>query len=106
MPTPRQYANRAQRQAAYRQRIAEARRKEMEARGVPPLPAVATIPGHPRWQALIQQAVLLLQTVQEEMQNYYDQRLDTWQESERGEAFLEHLQAVQEAQSVTEDLLR
>lgn len=104
MPTPRQYANRAQRQAAYRQRIAEARRKEMEARGVPPLPAVATIAGHPRWQALTQQAVLLLQTVQEEMQEYYEQRSEPWQESERGERMAERLQALQEATAAVEEL--
>lgn len=106
MPTPRQYANQGQRQAAYRQRLAEARTKELEARRMPPLPAVATMPGHPRWQALTQQAILLLQTVQQEMQDYYDRRSDAWQEAERGETFLERLQAVQEAQAATEDLYR
>ena len=33
------------------------------------------------------------------MQEYYDQRSVAWQESARGETFLERLQAVQEALS-------
>ena len=71
---------------------------------MPPGPAVATVPGRRRWQALIQQAALLLETVQQEMQEYHDERSDPWQESERGEAFLERLQALQEVQSAVDDL--
>jgi hypothetical protein len=104
MPTPRQYANQAERQAAYRRRLAAARRAEQEAKGMPALPAVPTIPGHPRWHALIQHALLLLGTAQEEMQAYYAQRSERWQESERGEAFLERLQALQETHSAVEEL--
>src|ERR1700682_1433853 len=89
MPTPRLYANQAARQAAYRGRLAEARRKELEARRMPALPTVATLPGNARWQALVRQASLLLRTVDDEMQEYYDQRSAAWQESEQGEAFLE-----------------
>ena len=106
MPTPRRYANPAERQAAYRQRQVEARRKEQAAKGLPPLPAVASLPGYTRWQALLQQAGLLLGTIQEEMQEYYDGRSQSWQEGERGEAFLERLQAIQEAQAAVEDLTR
>lgn len=91
MPTHRQHADQAARQAAYRRRLAETRRKELEAKGLPSLPPVASIPGHPRWQALTQQAVLLLHTVQEEMQDYFDARSETWQQGERGEAFIESL---------------
>ena len=105
MPMPRRYENQAARQAAYRQRRAEARRRELEAKGMPSLPAVATLPGHARWQALTRQALLLLQTVQEERQAYYDQRSERWQESERGAAFLEGLQAVEEARDAVEALL-
>jgi hypothetical protein len=106
MPTPRRYASQAERQAAYRRRQAEVRRKEQEAKGLPALPAVASIPGHARWQALLGQAELLLRTVQEEMQEYYDGRSESWQEAERGEVFRERLQAVQEAQATIEDLSR
>lgn len=104
MPTRRKYATQAERQAAYRRRLAASREKELAARGVPPLPAVATLPGHRRWQALIQQAQRLLQTVEEEMEESYDQRSESWQESARGEAFQERLQALQEAHRAMEDL--
>jgi|SRR6478609_8471833 len=106
MPTPRRYASQAERQAAYRRRQAEARGKEQAAKGLPPLPAIASLPGHARWQGLLGQAGLLLRTVQEEMQEYYDGRSQSWQEGERGEAFREHLQAVQEVQEAAEDLSR
>ena len=106
MPTPRRYASQAERQAAYRQRQAELRRKEQEAKGLPALPAIASIPGHARWQGLLRQAELLLRIVQEEMQEYYDGRSESWQEGERGEVFLERLQAVQEAHATIEDLSR
>lgn len=103
MPAPRRYANPAQRQAAYRARLAEAKQQEGLAQRIPAFPAVAPLPGPRRWQALTQHALLLLQIVQEEMQHYYDERSERWQESERGEAFLERLQAIQEAHSATED---
>lgn len=104
MPTPRLHANPAARQAAYRERRAESRRKELEAKRMPALPAVASMPGITRWNALVRQASLLLQTVQEEMEEYYEERSATWQETERGAAFLEQLQAVQEVQDTTADL--
>lgn len=105
MPGPvRGYATNAERQRAYRKRCAEARSREMEATGMPPHPTLATLPGHRRWQALIRQAECLLQTAQEEMQDYYEARSESWQESERGEAFLERLQALQEAHSTVSDL--
>jgi len=104
MPTPRRYATPAARQAAYRQRQSEARSKEREAKGMALIPAVATSPGPRRWWALIRQASRLLETVQQEMQEHHDQRSDRWQESERGEAFLERVQALQDMQSAVEDL--
>jgi hypothetical protein len=105
MPTARRYADAAKRQAAYRRRQAEARTRALTTRGVPALPGVATIPGHPRWEALTRQADLLLRTTLEEMQAYYDQRSESWQESERGAEFLERVQAIEEAQAALEELL-
>ena len=106
MPTPRRYASQAERQAAYRQRQAEARSKGQAAKGLPPLPAIASLPGRARWQGLLGQAGQLLRTVEAEMQEYYDGRSERWQEGERGETFLERLQAIQEAQAALEDLRR
>jgi hypothetical protein len=104
MPTPRRYANQAQRQAAYRSRIAAARKQELQARGMPPMPAIPGMPGLRRWKAMNQQALLLLLTIQEEMQDYYDERSDLWKESERGETMAEHLQMLQEAIAAVEGL--
>ena len=104
MPTPRRYADHAARQAAYRTRQAEARRQELTGRGISPESAVATRPGQARWRALIQQANRLLLTVHAEMEEYYDQRSERWQESEHGETFRERLEAVQETQVATEEL--
>jgi hypothetical protein len=104
MPTPKQYPSPAARQAAYRQRQAEARRQELQRRGLPPLPGVSTIPGYARWEALSAQALLLLRTIQEEMEQYYEARSCAWQETERGETFLERIETLQEATAAVEAL--
>lgn len=99
MPTPRKYANRAEQQAAYRRRLAERAVAAAGGRASPP-----TQPGPRRWRALLRQALQGLETVQEEMESYYDQRSERWQESERGEALLERLQSVQEVKTALEEL--
>jgi hypothetical protein len=104
MPTPRRYANQAERQAAYRNRLAAARTQELQARGMPLMPAIPSMPGSRRWEAMNQQALLLLQTVQEEMQDYYDERSDLWKESEPGETMAERLQMLQEAIAAVEGI--
>jgi hypothetical protein len=53
---------------------------------------------------MTEQALLLLQTIQEEMQEYYEQRSEEWQGSEPGEAMGERLQALQEAIAAVEGL--
>jgi hypothetical protein len=88
MPTPRRYASAAQRQAAYRLRCREQARA---ARGVAPLPGQ---PGRRRWAALCGQALSLVELAGREMEVYYDQRSDAWQESEPGEAFGEVMESV------------
>jgi hypothetical protein len=104
MPGPsRHYATNADRQKAYRQRT-QARHQERAAKGLPPLPALAVIPGNARWQAMIGQASQLLQTAQAEMQAYYDQRTAAWQETERAESFLERLEALEEAHHAVAEL--
>ena len=50
MPTPRRYASHAERQAAYRQRVAAARQQELQSKGMAPLPRVASMPGTRRWR--------------------------------------------------------
>src|SRR5258708_40348041 len=73
--------------------MAEARKQELQAKGMPPLPAVSTIPGSRRWEALGQQALLLLQSIQEELPAYYDERTELWHGSQRGEGMAGRLEA-------------
>ena len=105
MPTPRRYANPAERQAAYRQRREAARRQALAAKGMPPLPAIPTMPGTRRWAAMSEAARRLLQSVQEEMQHYYDERAEEWQASDRGETMAERLPALEEAIAAIEGVL-
>lgn len=94
MPQPRHHPSHAARQAAYRARCRQARQKEMAARGLPRLPAVPTLPGTARWSAAVSQALTLLETVRTEMEDYHADRSETWQESERGEAFTDRVQTL------------
>ena len=104
MPTPRKHANQAERQAAYRRRLAESERQARTAPGLPRLPAVPSIPGHRRWEAMARQATWLLHSMHDEMEAYYEERSEAWQESEKGDAFLERIEATKEAVSSVEEL--
>jgi hypothetical protein len=96
MPQPRKYETPALRQAAYLRRTQAAQQALLMQRGLPPGPAIPTMPGTDRWKATIAQSKRLLEAVCEEMQNYHDDRSETWQESERAEALLERREALQE----------
>ena len=96
MPRPKLHRDHAARQAAYRRRQEVARERERGDTGLPPLPVLATVPGHARWTQAIAQAQSLLTCVVEEMQAYFDERSEAWQESERGNAHQERIEAVQE----------
>ena len=95
MPTPRRYSDPAARQRAYRERQAQARLAERTLKGLPATPLLATIPGERRWQTLLEQARTALSCMHTEMQAYYEDRSETWQEGERGEALLERLDSVE-----------
>src|ERR1700734_3576913 len=96
MPTPRRFKDDSERQAAYRQRQAEARRQELQRKGLPPTPAIPTMPGTARWNALLALAAEATATVAAEMENYFADRSEEWQEGEKGEAFIERLDTVRE----------
>ena len=66
-------------------------------KGLPPLPAIPTMPGSPRWRAMIQQASLLLSETVAEMQGYHDARSEHWQDSTKAEELLAKLEHVQAA---------
>ena len=97
MPQPRLHESSAQRQAAYRQRVHQARQEQLTAHAWPPLPAWPTVPGQARWLALRVQAQWCLTHVTDEMQQYYEDRSEAWQESEKPVAFEARLAAVEAA---------
>jgi hypothetical protein len=67
-------------------------------RGLPAGPAIASIPGTARWVAAIKQSKSLLDMVCDEMQDYHDERSETWQESMRAETFIGRMESLQELQ--------
>jgi len=93
MPTPRKYASNAERQAAYRAR------RPSETAGTPP-----PRPGYRRWGVMIRQAGTLLETITVEMEAYYEERSESWQDSERGENFTERLELIEEIVTLIRDL--
>ena len=96
MPQQRKYGTRAEQQAAYRKRQARAQQVLLSRKGLPPLPAIPSMPGHPRWMAMIEQAHMLLSEAAHEMQCYHDDRSEAWQESEKAEQMLARMEQLQE----------
>ena len=104
MPTPKHYSDPAARQRAYRERQVQVRLEERNQKGLPVVPPLATMPGERRWQTLLEQAQSALSCVHTEMQAYYEDRSETWQEGDRGEAMQERLDSVASLLSDLEDL--
>jgi hypothetical protein len=96
MPQPRKYANRADQQAAYRKRRIVSDRELLAKKGLPPLPAIPTMPGNARWNAMIAQAHWLLSEAVVEIQDYHDDRSPEWQDSSKAEDLLAKLERLQE----------
>jgi hypothetical protein len=92
MARPRKHANNAHRQAAYRRRQRQAIHRQLEAKGLPALPAIPTVPGWSRWKQAMAHAESLVTQVQSEMEGYYDDRSEVWQQDERGDDFQQKLQ--------------
>ena len=105
MPQDTQHPSHAARQAAYRKRQEASRIRQLQERGLPPLPIISPIPGTHRWRQAVAAAVALLTTVETEMDAYYNARSERWQDSDRGEDFSERLAAIQEARESVTGLL-
>jgi hypothetical protein len=97
MPQPKLHASAAARQAAYRKRTNKALQAVLAAKGLPPMPIIATMPGWQRWNASIGAAHELIATTLAEMQNYFDDRSETWQEGDRGQEHQERIGSVEAA---------
>ena len=87
MPSMRQYATNAARQAAYR-----ARSTGQTPSSVP----TPERPGYRRWKVLLGHLRELLSTIQAEMAVYRAERSEAWQDSERGELFTAQEEALEE----------
>jgi hypothetical protein len=98
MPRQRKYQTNSERQAAYRRRCAQAGKIVQAADPIP------SAPGPRRWKATLNKASVLLDCAMREMQGYFDQHSEAWQESQPGESLTEMLESVQDALSALEDV--
>lgn len=72
------------------------------------LPALLTIPSMPgqaRWNASIAMAHQIIDGVVGEMQDYFDDRSESWHQSERGDAHQERIDALGTALDALNDLI-
>jgi hypothetical protein len=104
MPQPRLHADAAAKQRAYRERQEQARRAELEVKGLPPIPPIPSMPGNARWRVLLAQSTLSLEAVREEMQAYHDTRSEQWQQGDRAEAMQKRIDGLQQVLNALADL--
>jgi hypothetical protein len=105
MPQPKKHTSAAARQASYRLRCEQARQAALAAKGLPMLPAIAALPGSSRWNASFAAAKELIASTLSEMQDYFDERSESWQESERGDNHQERMASVDEVLDALSGLL-
>lgn len=103
MPTPRIHDSQAARQRAYAQRIKEARLAELQAKGLPAAAPIPTMPSHARWRAAGQRIRKLIDDLTVETQIYWDDRSESWQESQAGQDFQEKIERLEEAKQILEE---
>jgi hypothetical protein len=97
MPTPKRHDSAAARQRDYRRRRKLARLSSPSPESLPGTASIAAMPSTARWKALRHQAEAALQTLFEEMEIYQEQRSESWQEGDKGQAFQEALDKLEEA---------
>lgn len=97
MPQPTKHDSHAQRQAAYRKRQREALAAHLDQKGLPPLPAVPTIPGHARWNKAMANIEAQMMRIEAEMETYYDERSERWRESDKATEFEQKLEDLRAA---------
>ena len=104
MSRPRLYSTNAERQAAYR--AAKKRRLDQADEATLPRPsALPNIAARRRWTALLQRAHTDIEKALQEMQSYYEDRSEEWQESDRGQELQEQIDELQTLASNLDDLL-
>ena len=105
MPQPKRHASAAARQAAFRARREQVRQVGLAAKGLPALPTISSLPGWSRWNASFQAAHQLMAESLSEMQDYFEERSESWQESQRGEDYQEKIASVEAIQEALSDLI-
>lgn len=101
MTRKRQYQSNGERQAAYRRRCAQTTDVEIIAQTTVTIPS---LPGRRKWKAMIKAASVLLDCAATEMQDYFDQHSEAWQDSQAGESLAEMLESVQEVLATMDDI--
>lgn len=104
MPRPKIHASAAARQAAFRVRREQARQAVLAAKGLPALPPIPSMPGWARWNASFASAQEMITRTLGEMQDYFEDRSESWQEGERGEEHQEKIALVEAALDALGDL--
>ena len=104
MPRAKEYATNAERQAAYRKRCLQAKNSQPLSKEPSSLRPAISMPGRRKWKSILSQANYLIQCVASETEAYYEQRSEKWQDSDKGEEFVELLESIQTALSALEDI--
>ena len=104
MPQPKIHASEAARQAAFRVRREQSRQSALTAKGLPALPAIPSMPGWPRWNASFAHAHELIAESLSQMQDYFEDRSESWQDSDRGEEHQEKIASVEAVLEALSDL--
>ena len=94
----------ATRQAACRRRQAQSHAQALAAKGLPAMPTIATLPGTSRWSAQQTLVLSILETMHDEMQDYFDERTEVWQEADRGQAMTQRIEAISDLIAAAEAL--
>jgi hypothetical protein len=93
----------AERQKAFRDR-----RKQQAAGAFAPAPLPAkpriSVPAVKRWDSLKSRAVENLEQLRDELQEFFDERTEEWQEGERGQVYSDRIDAVESLLSDLEGL--
>lgn len=99
--TEKQRTQTAERQRRFRERQA-ARDKATESAGLPAPRQISTMPSTARWNALLEAGRGKIEQLRDEMQEYFDERTEEWQESDRGTEMQERLERLEEALTALE----
>jgi len=97
MPQPKKHNSHAERQAAYRKRQREALAAHLNEKGLPPLSAISTIPSRSRWHQAMSSIEAQMMRIEAEMEAYYDERSERWQQSDKAEEFDQKLEDLRAA---------